>query len=1183
MAMRCYFCGREQGPKAPGFCLSCGRPLTATPASELFGRRYILNRLDDLARGGVLDADSAERVRRAMLRELGEAPTPEPAAPVVPSPVDAVPAVESRPVPSVRPAVTAAVRERPAGPSPIESLFTPERAPSLLLYLGAFLVVVAALIFVNVSREQVSDAVRLALMIVGTLGFLGAGLLCHRVPRVEEAGRTFIVIGALLVPVDFAAYYVLVAHESPLTSPVMWIVGSLWSAGLYGGLATNRYGTAYAYLFFAACLSAIAGILAWSDTVAWAGVLFAGLALAIQLVDDRAGRTALAHLTRPLLLPARVLVAVALVVGSSIALAVGLGVPAGGDRFALSALGVVGLAYYVVRARLEIGWERWLAVAGPAAVAEALVFAFGAPLQTYGFAAGILAVCYALAGELGDLAGQPTPLAGWVRIRAVPIAYVAVGVALVPFAAYWRAPAVGALVYLGMTALLAVLVARRARSARAAQAYQGATLVAAAVAHVGVVFALVAAGVLHAGPAPMSGLVFRELALAFSPLAAGLAVLAALARRRLAPISRPLAIAAVSSAVLVVDYVLADPPLATILAALAAAVIVASGVDARRPAALWLAAAFAAVAASSAVRWLDPPEATRPVAAALAALVIFVPAYLPRFRADPFARVAREIAVSLAGVGVLSGLAFAFARSFGAASLLPWDTGVWWATVPVVSAFGAIAVAEALHRRSPSLVLAATLSFLGSTLMIVASLHPAAVEAYTLPVALYFAIVAWALSRFGPAELRSTLATPAQIAAALALIAPTYLWSWRSDEPARTVLVLAEGLLLLGGAANRGSAPLSVVSLGALAAAGVRATAAPLAFESVAGIAGVATIALTLFVPGRIAWRVDPRLREAAEAMGVLLLLAPPLVRATAFGSDALMQGGSVLAGGTVIVALALWSGRRALFAAAATMLGCTTLVSLNRTEMTEPYVAAAGVAIVALALAIPRYLPRRLAVELEWALEILGAAMIVASPLVRAFGAAGAVPAARALAEGMALLAIGLLVRRRALPGAGFAAVVIVAAWILGDPSARQFHAIAAGAALVALSLAAVRYRADLLDERALIGAEWLGAFLFVGPTLLASWSTDFFPATPIVFFEIALILGTGILLRRRWLVVGALAALGLEALRGTIDVVNRLPNWALFGVSGVILLAAGFVLLLKREAWNQWSHRAYGWWARL
>src|SRR5207245_10988246 len=127
----------------------------------------------------------------------------------------------------------------------------------------------------------------------------------------------------------------------------------------------------------------------------------------------------------------------------------------------------------------------------------------------------------------------------------------------------------------------------------------------------------------------------------------------------------------------------------------------------------------------------------------------------------------------------------------------------------------------------------------------------------------------------------------------------------------------------------------------------------------------------------------DPRLREAAEAMGVLLLLAPPLVRATAFGSDALMQGGSVLAGGTVIVALALWSGRRALFAAAATMLGCTTLVSLNRTEMTEPYVAAAGVAIVALALALPRHLPRRLAAGLAAALESLGAVIADARPLV--------------------------------------------------------------------------------------------------------------------------------------------------------------------------------------------------------
>ena len=101
--------------------------------------------------------------------------------------------------------------------------------------------------------------------------------------------------------------------------------------------------------------------------------------------------------------------------------------------------------------------------------------------------------------------------------------------------------------------------------------------------------------------------------------------------------------------------------------------------------------------------------------------------------------------------------------------------------------------------------------------------------------------------------------------------------------------------------------------------------------------------------------------------------------------------------------------------------------------------------------------------------------------------------------------------------------------------------------------------------------------------PPLLASWNEPFVPGTLIVFMEIALLIGVGVVLRRRWLVAAALAALGLETLRASIDVVNRLPNWALFGGSGAILLTAGFVLLIKREAWNAWSRRAYLWWSGL
>jgi len=247
--------------------------------------------------------------------------------------------------------------------------------------------------------------------------------------------------------------------------------------------------------------------------------------------------------------------------------------------------------------------------------------------------------------------------------------------------------------------------------------------------------------------------------------------------------------------------------------------------------------------------------------------------------------------------------------------------------------------------------------------------------------------------------------------------------------------------------------------------------------------------------------------------------------------------------------------------------------------------VAATGVILLALLLAIPRFLPRRLPAMYEMALEILAVGLVVSGAmgqtlLVRS-GADG--HAARVLAETVVLLGIGLASSRRALATSGLGAVVVMAVWILGDPTARQFHGIGAGAALIAISLAAVRYAPRVLSERALIGAEILGAVLFLAPTLLASWMAEFVPGTLIVFFEVGLLLAVGILLRRRWLVAGALAVVGLEAIRATIDVVNRLPNWALFGGSGALLLTAGFVLLLKREAWNAWSRRAYDWWARL
>jgi hypothetical protein len=1182
--IHCYFCGMGQPDDGRSNCAVCGRTFQLSPQLVTFGRAYLLNSLDGLIAAGALDAVAADRIREIVVTELETTTGRSLRATSVTAPrptVVAGPATFSeRPM-----AARIAPSPKPAGPSFAETFFTPERAPSLLLYVGAFLVVVAALIFVNVSAQQISDTVRLVLMIVGTLAFLAAGFVCHRIPRVQEAGPTFLIVGALLVPLDFAAYYALIAHASPLTSPAMWVLGSLVAGGLYAVLTITGYGRAYSYLFFVASLSALAGItVLFKLPTAWALAPFAAYALVLQLVT-RIGEARSLRVVAPLELPARVLMFATLLFGTlpSAILSAFSTVPFS-ERLAIPTLALIGTAYFIARTDRERQRERWLAAAGPAAIVFGGLFAIDAPLQTYGFVAGVLAIAYALVREVNALAGVPSPFPRWARDRAGYVGYVLIAGAVLPLTAYWRAPLVGATTELAMAMLVGSLAALRARSAKQERAVvdlSGFVGAAAAALHLGVLFVLLTTGLTRSGTAPFSGMDLRVLALGFTPIAAALAVLAAFALRRIPILANLVSAAALVSAALVVSLAFNDAPLTALLATAATVGAVAASVDTGRPSRLWIAAAFAGVAAVAFGRWLQPPEEIRPLALAFAALLIFIPAYLPRFREQAFSRVVREIAIAAALAGVGVGLGFALARPLSA---VIWDTPVWLATSPAFSVFGGLALIEALHRRSERSALLATGSFLASVLIVVARLHPVAIEAFTLPVAIYLGLAAWGIARWGSAGLRADLRLPALLGAAVALVGPSYLWSWQADAATRTVVVLAASVVLLRFASARGIQELAAVSIGALALVVVRAAAAPLTLEAYAGVFGLVTLGLVLMAP-RIKWHVGDRLREAAEVVGVLLVLTAPLVRARAFEADALEHGATVLIGSVAIIAVGLLSGRRAVVATAAVMLVAMATLALADAARAEPYVTASGVVLLALVLAIPRYLPRRLPVMYERGLEVLAAVLVVSSGVEQmlAVRTGGEGHAARVLAESVAILGIGLAFSRRALATAGLGAVALVGGWTLENPTARQFHGIAGGAALVAMSLAAVRYAPRVLTDRALIGAELVGAAMFLGPTLLASWTSAFVPGTIMVFFQVALLLGVGIVMRRRWVVLVALAALGLETVRATVDVVNRLPSWALFGASGAILLTAGFVLLIKREAWNAWSRNVYAWWARL
>jgi hypothetical protein len=62
--------------------------------------------------------------------------------------------------------------------------------------------------------------------------------------------------------------------------------------------------------------------------------------------------------------------------------------------------------------------------------------------------------------------------------------------------------------------------------------------------------------------------------------------------------------------------------------------------------------------------------------------------------------------------------------------------------------------------------------------------------------------------------------------------------------------------------------------------------------------------------------------------------------------------------------------------------------------------------------------------------------------------------------------------------------------------------------------------------------------------------------------------------------MVAGILALSGVAVRWLSVDRGETLPYWLILGLVGTGLLAMGFVLLLKREAWDRLRRRSARWW---
>ncbi len=163
-----------------------------------------------------------------------------------------------------------------------------ERQADILLYLGALLLSVSAILFVAYQGGALAGLVRFVILSGYTIGFIGLGLVLHRWERVREAGPVFLLVGALLVPLQFVALRTQVLDEGTLPTNVLWLLGSTVTGGFYYVLTWRGLGRLYVIP------AAIATYLAWGSLAwvlglpdEWYGAWFIGLVLPFHLLAVR--------------------------------------------------------------------------------------------------------------------------------------------------------------------------------------------------------------------------------------------------------------------------------------------------------------------------------------------------------------------------------------------------------------------------------------------------------------------------------------------------------------------------------------------------------------------------------------------------------------------------------------------------------------------------------------------------------------------------------------------------------------------------------------------------------------------------------------------------------------------------------------------------------------------------------
>jgi hypothetical protein len=169
----------------------------------------------------------------------------------------------------------------PSPPGPSMREFFADNSILIISIAGAFLLIVATLLFEIYGTTGFGGEVRFTGVLALNLIFGAAGYLCLGRSRLRLVGQTYLAIFALMVPLTIAAAWVFLTLESRGISRELALgMGGVSCSILYAVLALRLQSRGYAALSMLALAVGWPGLLAWANAGIWMGAWLAALAFA---------------------------------------------------------------------------------------------------------------------------------------------------------------------------------------------------------------------------------------------------------------------------------------------------------------------------------------------------------------------------------------------------------------------------------------------------------------------------------------------------------------------------------------------------------------------------------------------------------------------------------------------------------------------------------------------------------------------------------------------------------------------------------------------------------------------------------------------------------------------------------------------------------------------------------------